>query len=77
MKPNAPRTLHPNQEHVHAFTFEVGEGEFVHDMTARAASEEEARDAIKRRLVDAGMTRPRPMKLVSTTPHVGVRTRAA
>lgn len=72
---NAPRTYRPDQEPVHAFTFEVGEGEFVHDMTARAASEEEARAMIQRRLVEAGLTRPRPIRLISTTERVGVRTK--
>ena len=69
--------MKPSQEYVHAFTFEVGEGEFIHDMTARAASEEEARETLRRRLVDVGMNKPRPMRLISTTPNVGVRTRAA
>lgn len=72
---DAPRTLHPNQEYVHVFDFEVGEGEFTHDMTARAASEEEAREIIKRRLLSVGIGH-RPVRLVSTKERVAVRTKS-
>jgi hypothetical protein len=72
---DAPRTLSSNQEYVHTFEFEVGEGDFVHDMTARGASEEEAREHIKRRLESVGIGH-RPIRLVGTKERVAVRTRS-
>lgn len=60
-------------EKLHVYTFEVGEGEFVQDMTTTAASEREAMRHIRERLDRCGVDRP--MRLISVQFNVSKRTK--
>ena len=61
-------------EKLHVYTFEVGEGDFVTDMTTTAADEREARRHIRERLERCGLDKP--MKLISVQWNVYKRTKS-